>query len=114
MSPPDALISFIALARTSSTHNARVLVFVSICCHVPNNLMCEQLREFGCLDYIPLNISEYIIAQRLNNLWDIEECHVDGVAFQCPHSILDDKWIVAVFSQEIRYCCYRIHGGPIE
>ena len=63
------------------TYSCRVFVFVGVGCHVPDDLVCKKLGEFGGLNYISLYIPKPIVPQCLNDLWYIEECNVDRMTF---------------------------------
>lgn len=36
------------------------------------------------------------------------------MTIQCSHSILDNKWVIAVFGQEVRYGRDWIDSSPIK
>lgn len=76
--------------------------------------MSKELREFCSLDDISLDISKHVVAQSLDNLWNIKECHVDRVAFQCAHGILNDEWIVLELGQEVGHRSYGVYCSPVK
>lgn len=85
-----------------------MLIFVRISLNIPDDLMGEELRELGRLDDVSLDITKHIITKGLHNLRDIEECHINRMAFKCPHRVLDDEGVVAISRQEIRDCADRV------
>jgi hypothetical protein len=75
--------------------------------------MCEELRELGCFDDVPLNIAKHIISQRLHDLVDIEEHDVHRMAFKRPHRILNDERMIAVCWHEVGDCRYGVYRSPV-
>jgi len=61
------------------TYNLRIFIFVRVRLHVPDDLMCKELRELGSLDDESLHVSKHIVSKRLHNLWNVEKGHVDRV-----------------------------------
>ena len=98
----------------SRTYNLRVLILEGIGFHIPNDLMGKQLGEFGSLDDVSFNITEDVITKGLDDLRDIEEGHVDGMTFQCPHGILNDEWVITIGWQKICYSRHWIHRCPVK
>ena len=71
------------------SNNLRIVVLVGVCLHIPDNLVREELRELSSLKNVAFHITQYIVSQSLDNLRDVKERYVNGMAFQCPHCVLD-------------------------
>jgi len=59
------------------TYNGGIIILVGVGAHVPDNLMCKELRELGSLHDESFYIPQHIIAQALYNLWNIEESDIN-------------------------------------
>lgn len=77
-------------------YHLRILVFVGISFHIPDDLVCEQLRDFACLYDIPLDISERIVSQCLYDLRHVEESDIYGMVLESAHCVLDDVRMISV------------------
>jgi hypothetical protein len=78
------------------TYHQGVFILERIGLHVPNNLVSKELGKLCGFDNVSLDISQRIIPQSLDDLWDIEERRIDGMAFESAHSILNNERIVAI------------------
>jgi hypothetical protein len=96
------------------TYNLGVLVFVSVGLHVPDDLMSEQLGEFGRLNDVSLNVAKNIVSERLHNLRNVEKGNVYGVALQRSHRILNDERMIPISRQEICHSRDWVDCTPIE
>ena len=95
------------------SYNLRIFILVGVGLHVPDDLMGEELREFGSLNNVALYVSERIISKSLDDLWYVEECDIDGVALESPHGVLKDEWVASVGWKEVVDGGYGIHWCPI-
>jgi hypothetical protein len=95
-------------------YNLRFVILVGVRLHVPDDLVGKELGELGRLEDVPLNIAQSVISERLDNLWDVEERHINRMAFQSPHGVLDQIRVVPVGWQEKGHRCYGVHRGPEE
>lgn len=68
--------------------------------------MSKELGKFCSLDDISLNISKCIVTKSLNNLWDVEECNVNGMTFKSTDCVLDNTRMVSV--------CWKKEGDGID
>lgn len=91
------------------TYNQAVIIFVRVGLHIPDDLMSKELRKLGSLNDVALHIAQVIISERLHNLRDIEERHVNRVAFQCPHSILNQRWMILICRHEVCHSGDWVH-----
>ena len=95
------------------SYNLRVFILVRVGLHVPDDLVREELREFGSLNNITLHISEGIISKGLDNLWHVEECDIDGMSLESPHGVLKDEWVASVGRKKVVDGGYGIHWCPV-
>lgn len=90
--------------RPCGTYNGGVIVLVGIGLHIPDDLMCEQLRELSSLQDVPFYVTQCIVSQRLYDLRDVEEGNVAGVALQRSHCVLDQERMISIGGQEVCGC----------
>ncbi len=98
----------------SITHNCTIIVLVHVRLHIPNDLVGKQLRKLRCLNDVPFNVAKIVISQTLYDLWDVEECYINRMTFQCSHRVLDQERVVLVCRQEICNRCDWADGNPVE
>jgi hypothetical protein len=99
---------------STNTDNLGIFIFISICFHVPDDLVCKQLGKFCCLHNISLHIAQDIVTQCLHNLRNVKECHIYRMTFQGSHSILQDERMMPVRRKKVRDGTDRVHRGPIQ
>ncbi|KAI6770600.1 hypothetical protein HG530_005229 [Fusarium avenaceum] len=94
--------------------NLSIIVLVRVGLHVPDNLMSKQLRELSRFQDVPLHISKAVVAEGLDNLGNIEKGHINGVALQRTHGVLDYEGMILAGCEnpllEPPLCC-RFQGG---
>ena len=77
-------------------YNLGIVVLVGVRLHVPDDLVGKELRELGRLQNVTLNIAQGVISKSLDDLRHVKEGHVDRVALQRSHGILDQIRMVPV------------------
>jgi hypothetical protein len=96
------------------SYNLRVVIFVGVCFHVPNYLVRKELRELGRFQNVALDIAQGVVSESLDDLRNIKERHIDRVALQCPHGILDQTRMVLIRRQKEGDCSDRVDWRPEE
>jgi hypothetical protein len=96
------------------TYHQGVFVLERIRLYVPYNLVREKLRELCGFDDVSLHVAQRIISKRLNDLRNVEERSVDGMAFESAYGVLDNERIIAVRWKKIRDRSDWIHTLPVE
>lgn len=76
--------------------------------------MSEELRELCRLYNVSLHVTQCVIPKALDNLWHIEKCDVNRMAFHCSHGILQDERVVPIRRKEVRYRTDWVYRSPIE
>lgn len=99
-------------AKRKSAYNLLIVVLVGVGLHVPDDLVGKELGELGRLEDVPLNVAQGIVSERLDNLRYVEERHINRMALQGPHGILNQVRVVPVGWQEKGHCSDGIHRGP--
>lgn len=100
------------MIKSHATHNLTVIVLERIGLHIPNDLVCKQLRELRCLDDVTFDVTKCIIPKGLHNLRNVKEGHIDRMAFQSSHGVLYEEWMVLIRRKEVGDGCDWIGRGP--
>lgn len=104
------------MTTLGNTH--RVVILVSVCLHIPYDLVAEQLRNFRCFKNESLDITQLVNAESLYDLRDEEERQFHRVLLEDPHGILQDQRMVAVSRLEVHQSGDRRDrcpdGKPLE
>jgi hypothetical protein len=74
----------------------------------------EKLRELCGFDDVSLDIAQRIISKSLDDLGNIEERRIDGMAFQSAHGVLNNKRIAAIRGSKIRDRSDWIYTSPVK
>lgn len=96
------------------TYYLRLLILISIGLDVPDDLMCEQLRELGRFDNISFDVTKYVVAKCLHDLRNVEEGHIHRMALERSHSILNDEGMISVSGHEVGDRAYRVQRFPVH
>jgi hypothetical protein len=99
---------------SASTYDLGVVILVRVGLHIPNDLVGKQLRELRRLDDVPLDVSESIITESLHDLRDVEKGHVDSMALQCSHRVLNQERMISVLGRKVRNRGDWVDRLPVE
>ena len=67
----------VGIVTLGDAYNLRIVIFIGVRLHVPDDLVGKELGELGCLKDVPLNVAQGIVSERLHNLRDEEERHIN-------------------------------------
>lgn len=74
--------------------------------------MSEQLRELRGLNNISLDVAQFIMTECLHNLRDVEESHINRMALQSPHGVLNKERVILICRQKVCHSSNRVYRSP--